>query len=155
MLTCLIVFMYILVGCSESNNLSQTSYTYLPKEQAIAHYVKQEGLEITGIVKLDLTNGRNLVLIEASNQIYFVGQLHESHGNYVIERITSGVDASEMKEAQWSMPILNQEYTISVKPAHEVGDHVFIEEYGLAVAILQEDETQHVQSLIEDVEVWL
>ena len=77
----MLICMLFLVGCTKSNDLPQKAYTYLPKKQAIEQFLKQEeGLAITGIVRLELTNGENLMLFRYSKHIYSGGQLHEHVG---------------------------------------------------------------------------
>lgn len=152
----ILFFILILVGCSESEDISKESYTYLPKKQAIEQFVKQEGFNITDLLKLELTDGINLILIRAANkQIYFVGQLHENQGNYVIERITPGWDVIEVS-GNWSMPIhiKDKDYTLSVHPTNKAEDHFVINDYGIAVDVLQEDNNKNVQSLLQAYEIW-
>lgn len=150
-----LIFPLPLIGCSESEDISQKSYTYLPKKQAIEQFVKHEGFNITDLLKLELTDGINLILIRANKQIYFVGQLYENQGNYAIQRITQGWDVSEVS-GNWSIPIhiKEKDYTLSVHPANKAEDHIVIDDYGIAVDVLQEDKNKNVQSLLQAYEVW-
>ncbi|MBP1904307.1 hypothetical protein J2Z32_000924 [Paenibacillus turicensis] len=152
----ILFFVLTLVGCSESEDISKESFTYLPKKQAIEQFVKHEGLNITDLLKLELRDGINLILIRAANkQIYFVGQLHESQGNYAINRITPGWDVSELS-GNWSIPIhiKEKDYTLSVHPANKAEDHFVIDDYGIAVDVLQENDNKEDESLLQAYEVW-
>jgi hypothetical protein len=155
----MLICMLFLVGCTKSNDIPQKSYTYLPKKQAIEQFVKQEeGLAMTGIVRLELTNGESLMLFRYNKHIYSGGQLHEHQGNYTIERTTALLDLSEAMSKTWSRPIIHinnkENYTMSVLPASKPEDHVVIDEFGLAVNILQENDKNEVKSMLHAYEVW-
>lgn len=155
----MLVFMLFLVGCTKGNDLSQKTYTYFPKKQAIEQFLKQEeGLAPTGIVRLELTNGESLMLFRYNKHIYSGGQLHEHQGSYAIERTTALLDVSETMSKAWSRPISHindkENYTISVLPASKPEDHVVIDEFGLAVNILQENDENEVTSVLHAYEVW-
>ena len=155
----MLICMLFLVGCTKSNDLPQKAYTYLPKKQAIEQFLKQEeGLAITGIVRLELTNGENLMLFRYSKHIYSGGQLHEHEGNYAFERTTPLLDVSETMTKTWSRPINDinkkENYIMSSRPASKPEDHVVIDEFGLALNILQENDKNEVKSMLQACEVW-